>query len=77
MPKKTYKPVERHTVVPKNNSDSNTGTSVAVKVVDGDTLSSIGARFNVSWQHIYRANKKIIGSNPDLIFPGQEFTFTI
>lgn len=77
MPKKTYKPVERHTVTPKKNSDSNTGTPVTYKVVDGDTLSSIGAKYNVSWQHIYAANKKVIGSDPDLIFPGQEFTFTI
>jgi len=77
IPKKTYKPVERHTAVPEETSDNNTGTPVSYKVVSGDSLSDIAQKHGVSWQHVYNANKKLIGDNPDLIFPGQEFHFTI
>lgn len=41
-------------------------------VKSGDYLSKIGAKFNVSWLTIYEKNKKVIGGNPDLIFPGQK-----
>jgi len=40
-------------------------------VVKGDTLTKIGAKYGKSWPVIYNANKAIIGSNPDLIRPGQ------
>lgn len=40
-------------------------------VVRGDTLSGIAARFGTTWQAIYAANRGIIGSNPNLIRPGQ------
>lgn len=40
-------------------------------VVRGDSLSRIGARFNVHWQDIYAANAAVIGGNPNLIRPGQ------
>jgi nucleoid-associated protein YgaU len=42
-------------------------------VVKGDTLSGIGARFHVDWRRIYAvpANRAVIGSNPNLIRPGQ------
>jgi nucleoid-associated protein YgaU len=39
-------------------------------VKSGDTLSAIGARFDVSWQKIAEVNKI---KNPDLIYPGQTF----
>ena len=39
-------------------------------VKSGDTLSAIGARFDVSWQEIAKVNKI---PNPDLIYPGQVF----
>jgi len=41
-------------------------------VVSGDTLSGIGVKFGVTWQSIYEGNKDVIGSNPDLIYPGQK-----
>ena len=46
------------------------------KVKKGDTLSGIAARFygqaNAGkWKLIYNANKSVIGSDPDLIHPGQ------
>lgn len=40
-------------------------------VVAGDNLSSIAARYHTTWQAIYAANRAIIGSNPNLIHPGQ------
>lgn len=41
-------------------------------VKKGDTLSGIAARYNTTWQALYEKNKKVIGSNPNLIKPGQE-----
>lgn len=40
-------------------------------VQKGDTLTSIAAKYGTTWQVIYAANKKTIGDNPDLIYPGQ------
>lgn len=37
----------------------------------GDTLSGIAARYTTTWQHLYAANKAVIGDSPDLIVPGQ------
>ena len=37
----------------------------------GDNLSKIGAKYGVSWNAIYEANRDII-SDPDMIHPGQE-----
>ena len=38
----------------------------------GDSLSKIARRFGYrSWRPIYDANRSVIGSNPNLIFPGQ------
>ncbi len=43
-------------------------------VKKGDTLSSIAKKYKTSWQKIYKNNKNIIGSNPNLIIPGQVLT---
>ena len=40
-------------------------------VKKGDTLISIAAKYNTTWQKIYEKNKDVIGSNPNLIYPGQ------
>lgn len=40
-------------------------------VVSGDTLSGIANRYGTTWQNIYNNNRDIIGSNPNLIKPGQ------
>lgn len=45
--------------------------TVKYVVRQGDTLSSIGARYKMSWYRLYNLNKKTIGSNPDLIYPGE------
>ena len=41
-------------------------------VQSGDSLSKIGSNHGVSWQAIYEANKDVIGSDPDVIHPGQQ-----
>jgi LysM repeat protein len=41
-------------------------------VVRGDTLSGIAARFGTSWQQLFAWNRIAIGSNPNLIKPGQK-----
>lgn len=56
------------------NEKSANGARVHVVVVN-DTLSKLAKRYlgNASlWTVIYAANKAVIGSNPDLIYPGQE-----
>lgn len=50
------------------------GTSSGSKtytVKSGDTLSGIASKYGTSWQKIYNDNKSVIGSNPNLIKPGQ------
>ena len=37
----------------------------------GENLSKIGAKYGISWQQIFDANRDII-SDPDMIHPGQE-----
>ena len=43
-------------------------------VKSGDTLSGIATALKVKggWQTLYAANKSVVGSNPNLIFPGQK-----
>jgi len=48
------------------------GTTYTVK--SGDTLSVIAAANGTSWQTLYQNNKSTVGSNPNLIFPGQQLT---
>ncbi|MGW2253703.1 transglycosylase family protein [Kitasatospora sp. NPDC001660] len=40
-------------------------------VKSGDTLSSIAAAQGVDWHDLYKNNAKVVGGNPNLIFPGQ------
>lgn len=40
-------------------------------VQSGDWLSKIAAAHNLTWQQLYALNQRIIGSNPNLIYPGQ------
>ncbi|MFI6447772.1 transglycosylase family protein [Kitasatospora sp. NPDC050543] len=37
----------------------------------GDTLSSIAAANGTDWKSLYNDNAKVVGGNPNLIFPGQ------
>ncbi|MED7948224.1 transglycosylase family protein [Streptomyces sp. BE303] len=40
----------------------------------GDTLSTIAAAKGIDWHALYDNNAKVIGANPNLIFPGQTLT---
>ncbi|WP_187262583.1 LysM peptidoglycan-binding domain-containing protein [Pontibacter beigongshangensis] len=57
-------------------SPPNTPNQDVYTVSSGDSLSKIAKKFYGdagSWKKIYEANKATIGSNPDLIKPGQQF----
>lgn len=41
-------------------------------VVKGDSLSKIASKYGTTWQKIYEANRSVVGSNPNLIYPGQK-----
>lgn len=47
--------------------------TVTVTVATGDTLSGLASRHcgNSAWTGIYQDNQSVVGSNPNLIFPGQ------
>ncbi len=55
----------------KLRTDLKSGAACYV-VQSGDTLSGIAAAFGSSVQAIYQSNLKTIGSNPNLIYPGQK-----
>lgn len=43
-----------------------------ITVKPGDSLSKIAAANGTTWQKIYELNKGVVGSNPNLIRPGQQ-----
>lgn len=43
-------------------------------VKPGDSLAKIAAKYGISWQELYNANKDVIGSNPSLINAGLALT---
>lgn len=51
-----------------------TETPKTYTVKSGDCLCSIAQKVGVSWETIYNNNKSVIGSNPNLIYPGQVLT---
>ncbi|MEU9621057.1 transglycosylase family protein [Streptomyces sp. NPDC048155] len=52
------------------------GKREAYVVARGDSLSAIAQSKQVrgGWQHLYAANRKVVGDDPDLIFPGQRLS---
>ncbi|HWG25669.1 transglycosylase family protein [Actinospica sp.] len=55
-----------------SSSSSSSSKSGSYTVQSGDTLSGIAAKEGVSdWHSLYTNNESTIGSNPNLIFPGQ------
>ncbi|MDH6220671.1 transglycosylase family protein [Streptomyces pseudovenezuelae] len=60
-------------VQPQTTPQSRAGTAEMYTVVRGDSLSEIAETEHVSggWQRLYAANRKTVGSDPDLIMPGQ------
>ncbi|MFF3793045.1 transglycosylase family protein [Streptomyces sp. NPDC001981] len=71
---------------PKANRTSTPATPTTVPgkrdsytVARGDSLSGIAATEHVrgGWQRLYTANRKVVGDDPDLIFPGQRLTLDV
>lgn len=60
-------------VKPQTTPQSRAGRARMYTVVHGDTLSGIAEDHRVrgGWQRLYSANRGTIGSDPDLILPGQ------
>ena len=58
--------------IPGTSSSAATPKTYTVK--KGDTLSGIAAKYGTTWQKLYEKNKSVIGSNPNLIYPGQVLT---
>ncbi|MFG2309340.1 transglycosylase family protein [Streptomyces sp. NPDC048566] len=60
-------------VTPQSTPQSRAGTAQMYTVVHGDTLSGIAGSRHVEggWQGLYAANRATVGSDPDLILPGQ------
>lgn len=49
-------------------------STVTYTVKSGDSLTSIAAKYNISWQSLYNANTNVIGSNPANLRIGQVLT---
>lgn len=64
-------PPEPATKAPRGLSAAATATYV---VRSGDTLSGIAGRSCGNWEALYAANQRVIGRNPNLIYPGQRLT---
>lgn len=61
---------------PANAQNTSAQAADTYTVKSGDSLSKIAKNYYgdaMQWKKIYEANKDIIGSNPDLIQPGQTF----
>jgi hypothetical protein len=65
---------QRAVAAPESTPSTHTGDSYVV--VLGDTLSKIATREGVDggWRALFAHNRKIVGSNPNLIFPGQQLS---
>ncbi|MFF0853940.1 transglycosylase family protein [Streptomyces sp. NPDC003388] len=60
-------------VKPQTTPQSRAGRAEMYTVVRGDTLSGIAGEQHVrgGWRKLYEGNRDVIGSDPDLILPGQ------
>ncbi|MGX2993149.1 transglycosylase family protein [Streptomyces sp. JNUCC 64] len=63
-------------VKPETTPQSRAGKAEMYTVVRGDSLSEIADERRVSggWQRLYEGNRSTIGSDPDLIVPGQRLS---
>ncbi|MFE2060962.1 transglycosylase family protein [Streptomyces sp. NPDC059467] len=65
-------------VQPQTTPQSRAGKAEMYTVVHGDTLSGIAEEHDVAggWHRLYAANRATVGSDPDLILPGQRLSLT-
>ncbi|MEU3344771.1 transglycosylase family protein [Streptomyces sp. NPDC006700] len=66
-------PAHEVDVRPQTAPQARAGSAEMYKVVRGDTLSGIADERHVSggWRQLYAANRTTVGSDPNLILPGQ------
>jgi resuscitation-promoting factor RpfA len=57
---------------PAQQHRSSGGADYTVK--KGDTLGSVAAAHDTTWKALYKANKSVIGGDPNLILPGQQLS---
>ncbi|OIJ67264.1 transglycosylase family protein [Streptomyces mangrovisoli] len=71
--RQTGKKAEKADVQPQTTPQSRAGKAEMYTVVRGDTLSGIADehRLQGGWEGLYAANRTTVGSDPDLILPGQ------
>ncbi|MGC5395746.1 M23 family metallopeptidase [Streptomyces sp. DT20] len=64
-----------HSTPAKPVADKQSGTTT-YSVVSGDYLSKIAAQHKVKggWEKLYQDNRKVVGDDPSLIFPGVKLT---
>lgn len=49
-----------------------TESQITYVVKKGDNLSDIAKKYNIKWNELYDKNRAVIGSNPNIIRPGQK-----
>jgi murein DD-endopeptidase MepM/ murein hydrolase activator NlpD len=66
-------------VRPETTPQSQAGTAETYTVVRGDTLSGIAEARDVrgGWRRLYETNRKTVGSDPNLIIPGQRLALRV
>ncbi|MGW1024644.1 transglycosylase family protein [Streptomyces sp. NPDC002577] len=66
-------------VRPETTPQSRAGTAEMYTVVRGDTLSGIAEARHVrgGWQRLFATNRRTVGSDPDLIIPGQRLALRV
>lgn len=66
-------------VNPDNTEMSAVVVPATYTVVKGDSLAKIASDYSATWQSLYCANQKMIGTNPNAISPGERLTipFTV
>ena len=63
--------IPKISAINNGNNNSNKSSLIKYTVKKGDNLSTIAKKYNTTWKKIYNDNNKVIGSNPNLIKPGQ------
>ncbi|WP_446897415.1 LysM peptidoglycan-binding domain-containing protein [Clostridium sp. LBM24168] len=69
-----YNPAKATSTTLKNNRTAAVSTKGTYVVRSGDNLWSIAKKYygdGAKWPTIYSKNKSVVGSNPNLIYPGQ------
>lgn len=64
-----YQDSEEYNYIPAESSENNFPHQYIVQ--EGDNLTKIAEKYNTTWQKNYKKNKSIIGTNPNIIKPGQ------